>query len=145
MMAICEKCGKQLKDDAGFCPACGAPVNMQPVSPPQAAPPYPTPSPVGNAKIVFRYKKNALLYWNVSGMETVLLNNGITIFVPENNEIVYDAVPGQYHMIASIKTLVGIVCGVAKKDFVIGPNETLIITYKPPIFFSGRLKIEKFS
>lgn len=35
---FCENCGKQIKDDARFCPFCGAPVNPDPGAAAPAAP-----------------------------------------------------------------------------------------------------------
>jgi len=142
-MSFCAKCGRQLEDKATFCDACGAPINQETANASQTAIPNTPPPQNGMGKIVFRYRKNAFLYWNIAGPLEIVLNNGVTIFVPENNEIVYNAPIGNYYMIASIKTFVGIKGGIANQNFSVAPNQTYIITYKPPIWFSGRITIEK--
>ncbi len=48
---FCGKCGTGMPDDAGFCPACGAPVQRGQKAPPPVyqAPPPPPPPPVYQA------------------------------------------------------------------------------------------------
>ena len=55
-MPFCPKCGKQVEENALFCPSCGAaltqqPQPTQPIQPPQpSVPPYVPPRPMAGTK-----------------------------------------------------------------------------------------------
>jgi hypothetical protein len=144
---FCTRCGGKNDDGAMFCSQCGSRMAAQNQPNQQSQQNninYTNNIPnVSMARLIFKFDKNPLAFLMMNPLETTI-DNIQKINVPPNKPIEYHIAPGHHRLKMSVPYM-GMDSGLATTEFDVYGNETLEITYKPPMvtLMDGKILIRR--